>query len=63
MKDMQLIWPSRQYLPDYVSALERGWSSNSERAEDAIREELQNIAEDSERFLEGLVDREAKGMP
>jgi predicted acetyltransferase len=59
--DMQLVWPSQQYLPGYIAALERGWSSNTERAADAIQEELQKISADPVRFVEQLIDREAKG--
>lgn len=59
---MHLIWPSERYLPGYVSALERGWSPNNLRPE-AGREELEKIAKDPARFLEELVDRDAKGPP
>lgn len=60
---MQLVWPSREYLPDYVSALERGWSPDNVRGEAAAREELEAIATDADAFLASLVDREAKGKP
>ena len=59
---MHLVWPSEEYLPSYIDALERGWSPNRER-EEAIREELQKISNDRAAFLAGLVDREAKGAP
>ena len=59
---MQLVWPSREYLPSYVSALERGWSPNNLRPE-AAQEELSAIRADAAGFLDGLVDREAKGAP
>jgi predicted acetyltransferase len=59
---MHLVWPSESYLPGYISALERGWSPNNLRPE-AGREELEKIASDPARFLEELVDREAKGPP
>jgi len=59
---MQLVWPSREYLPSYVSALERGWSPNNLRPE-AAQEELAAIRADAAGFLDGLVDREAKGAP
>ena len=60
---MQLIWPSQEALPSYVAALERGWSSNSERAAETIQEELQKISEDPARFVSELVDRHAKRPP
>jgi predicted acetyltransferase len=61
-QQMQLVWPSECYLPGYVSALERGWSPNNLRPETG-REELAAIAKDAARFLEELVDRDAKGPP
>jgi predicted acetyltransferase len=57
---MRLVWPSREHLPSYVAALERGWSPDNLRAE-AGREELQQIAASADAFLATLVDREAKG--
>jgi predicted acetyltransferase len=59
---MHLVWPAERYLRSYVSALERGWSPNNLRPE-AGREDLEKIARDPARFLEELVDREAKGPP
>lgn len=60
---MQLVWPSAQYLPSYVAALERGWSPDNVRGEIAAREELARIAADPAAFLASRVDREAKGEP
>jgi predicted acetyltransferase len=60
---MQLVWPAREYLPGYVAALERGWSSDNLRGEAAAREELARIAADPDAFLASLVDREAAGGP
>jgi predicted acetyltransferase len=60
---MQLVWPSRAYLADYVDALERGWSPDNVRGAAAAREELDAIAADADRFLAGLVDREAAAGP
>jgi predicted acetyltransferase len=60
---MKLVWPSREYLPGYVAALERGWSPDNVRGLAATREELARIAEDANAFLASLVDREAKGDP
>src|SRR5947207_6400126 len=61
--DMNLVWPSREYLPSYVAALERGWSPDNLRGKVAAQEELQRIAADADMFLAGLVDREAAGNP
>ncbi len=60
---MHLVWPAEQYLPGCIAALERGWSSNTERGQDAVHEELQKISNSPARYLEGLIDREAKGDP
>jgi predicted acetyltransferase len=60
---MKLVWPSRQYLPGYVAALERGWSPDNVRGEVAATEELERIAADPDAFLTSLVDKEAQGDP
>jgi predicted acetyltransferase len=62
MEAMKLVWPSREYLPGYVDALQRGWSPDNVRGE-AAREELQRIAADADGFLAGLVDRAAAADP
>lgn len=59
---MELVWPDRQYLPGYVHALEQGWSPDNLRPE-AADEALARIAEDANRFLAALVDREGVGAP
>jgi predicted acetyltransferase len=59
---MHLVWPSIEYLPSYVRALEQGWSPDNLRPEEG-HEELDRIALDAERFLAEQVDREAKGPP
>jgi predicted acetyltransferase len=63
MHEMKLVWPSSEYLPSYVTALERGWSPDNLRAEVAAREELVRIAADAAAFLASLVDIEATGSP
>jgi len=63
MEDMKLVWPSREYLPSYVAALERGWSPDNIRGRAAAEEELQRIGADADGFLASLVDREATGSP
>jgi predicted acetyltransferase len=60
---MNLVWPSRAYLPGYVDALERGWSPDNLRGLIAAQEELERIASDADAFLASLVDREATGNP
>ena len=59
---MKLVWPSREYLPGYVAALERGWSSDNVRGLAAAQEE-RAIAADANAFLASLIDREAAGDP
>src|SRR5580765_8081244 len=60
---LELVWPSGEYLPGYVAALERGWSADNVRGKVAADEELAKIRSDSAAFLASLVDREAKGEP
>ncbi len=60
---MELVWPSLDRLPEYSSALKRGWSPDNVRGEDACIEQLASIAVNEEGFVRGLVDREAKGPP
>lgn len=60
---MQLLWPSREYLPGYIAALELGWSYDSFRGEAAAKEELQLIHVDADGFLAKQVDRQANGGP
>ena len=60
---VKLVWPSRDYLPQYIAALERGWSPDNLRGEAAAREQLAQIAVDLDAFLASLVDREAAGDP
>jgi predicted acetyltransferase len=60
---MALVRPSREYLPGYVAALERGWSPDNLRGEAAAREELARIAADADAFLASLVDTEAREGP
>ncbi|HVZ78394.1 MAG TPA: hypothetical protein VG818_10470, partial [Gemmatimonadaceae bacterium] len=57
---MDLVWPSAEFLPGYVEALERGWSPDTQRPE-AAHEELAQIAHDPAAFLAAQVDREANG--
>lgn len=63
MHDLKLVWPSREYLPGYVAALERGWSPDSLRGEFAAREQLAQIAANPDAFVASLVDLEAAGGP
>jgi predicted acetyltransferase len=60
---MNLVWPGAEYLPSYVAALKRGWSPDNVRGKIAAVEHLNKIAIDSDEFLSGLVDREAKRGP
>jgi predicted acetyltransferase len=59
---MNLVWPSVEYLPGFIHALEQGWSPDNTRPE-ARFELLQRISEDPTRFLAEQIDREAKAPP
>ncbi|HSN20476.1 MAG TPA: GNAT family N-acetyltransferase, partial [Usitatibacter sp.] len=50
-------------MPSYVDALRRGWSYDSHRTEETIREDLESIARDAAGFVAGQTDREGKGPP
>ena len=58
---MHLVRPSPEHLPDYVAALERGWSPNNERGIAATQEELERIRSDPQAFLDSLHDPQGKG--
>jgi len=60
---VQLVRPDAAYLPGYVAALARGWSTDTERGSIAAQEELERIEHDASAFLASLEDREAKGPP
>lgn len=59
---MDLVRPVREHLVSYITALERGWSPDTLRAE-AAGEELGFIAADPDAFLASLEDRKAAGEP
>jgi predicted acetyltransferase len=63
MMPLTLVWPSREYLPSYVGALQRGWSPDNIRGAAAAQDELERIASDPDAFLASLVDKEATGAP
>ena len=63
MQELELVWPSRLYLPGYVAALERGWSPESGWSDVAVQKELERIAADVDAFLASLVDLEGIGSP
>jgi predicted acetyltransferase len=60
---MTLVWPSREYLPSYVAALERGWSPDNIRGAVAAQEELARIAANPDAFLASLIDKDGAGGP
>ena len=59
--EIRLVWPSREYLPGYMAALQRGWSPDNVRGEIVAREQLARIAADADAFLASQVDRDATG--
>jgi predicted acetyltransferase len=59
--DLTLVWPSREYLPSYIDALERGWSPDNLLGAIVAQEELRRIAVDADAFLASLVDRDPVG--
>lgn len=63
MSTCSLIKASLTYLPQYAAALERGWSPDNVRQDEAAREQLAQIADDPQRFIAGQDDPDALGPP
>lgn len=59
---MQLVWPSSTYLPGYIHALKRGWSSGNLRPE-AAQEAREHVLRNPSGFVAEQVDLEGKGPP
>ena len=60
---IEIVKPALEHLPSYKVALERGWSPDNVRLEEATREQLAAIEADPVAFLASLDDPEAKGPP
>jgi predicted acetyltransferase len=60
---MVLVTPSVEHLASYLDALQRGWSPDNVRVEEARREELDRIDVDASGFIAAMTDREALGGP
>src|SRR6188472_2756229 len=52
---MKLVWPSLEYLPSYIAALERGWLPDNQRGQIANQEELARIAAGANAFSRALL--------
>jgi len=63
MSNLSLVKPSLEYLPHYTAALERGWSPDNIRKDEAVREQLTQIAENPARFVASQDDPDALGPP
>ncbi|MBK1660888.1 GNAT family N-acetyltransferase [Paracraurococcus ruber] len=59
----RLVRPGPEHLPDYVAALQRGWSPDNILRAATAKEHLDFIARDSAGFLASLDDPEARGGP
>lgn len=59
----QLITPCAEFLPQYIVALETGWSADNTREKEAAVEELAAIADDAQSYLALQDDEEANGEP
>lgn len=60
---LTLIKPDLHHLPGFVDALERGWSPDNVRGDEAVRETLRAIGEDAAAFVEANDDPEARAGP
>ncbi len=58
---MQIVQPAPEHLSSFIAALTRGWSPDSQRGEEAAREELAAVSDDPALYLARQVDREATG--
>lgn len=63
LAEVRLAKPSLEGLPQYVAALERGWSPDNIRGRAAAEEQLQRIADDPAAFIASQDDPEGKGEP
>ncbi|MEP0234381.1 GNAT family N-acetyltransferase [Roseibium sp.] len=62
IKLMKLLTPSIDHIPEYVSALQRGWSPDNLRPE-AAQEQVAFISKDAATFVSNLDNPTAKGGP
>ncbi|AZN95870.1 GNAT family N-acetyltransferase [Mesorhizobium sp. M9A.F.Ca.ET.002.03.1.2] len=60
---VEIVKPALEHLWSYKAALERGWSPDKVRLDEATREQLAAIEEDPVAFLASLDDPLAKGPP
>ena len=60
---IEIVKPALEHLPSYKAALERGWSPDNVRLQEATREQLTAIEQDPVAFLASLDDPEARGGP
>lgn len=58
---VELVEPTMAHLPQYLDALERGWSPSNESRDRMAREELAQIEKDPAAFVAFQTDPEAKG--
>lgn len=59
---MKLLKPSIAHIPDYVSALQKGWSPDNLRSE-AVQEQIKSIEKNATAFVSNLDDPTAKAGP
>ena len=60
---LSLVRPAQEHLPDYVAALQRGWSADNLRGAAAARDELEQIDRDPAAFLALMHDPQGLGPP
>lgn len=60
---VELRVPTQELLPDYVSAIERGWCPGNLGGRAAADEELARIAADPNGFIASLDNPEGRGPP
>jgi predicted acetyltransferase len=63
MEELRLLPPSLEHLPQYVDALEHGWSPDNVRGRAGAEDQLARIAEDPVAFLASQDDPQGRGPP
>jgi predicted acetyltransferase len=59
----ELVTPALEYLPGYVSALDRGWAADRERPAQWIENERAEIAKGDAQYVAAQADPRGNGLP
>ena len=62
-RPFEIVRPTMAALPQFVDALQRGWSPNNDDPEQARRDILEELGKDAAAYVARQFDPEAKGPP